>query len=411
MKTLMACFSLLFLLGEGNFQSKPPNTDLKDSLESLKQFVANRNGGAETLESSGPNGCEVKITHHHAADPKTGMTEFWSSLSFSFADVDPNGIEIKPANKMKPILRDGDSAIWYHITNYLESIQDDDTMFHTHYPRSKFYFVAADKDAMKVAELVKQIALLCGGKVSHLPAERIYEFDVSTPTVTPKDQPFVKPFLVRNREPYQICREISHDVKVDGSSAFMRYVTDRTLFYDVAAYPDPILGTPSQAVVHVKILETLDPIASKCGKLTETFDYVEALGPSTGWTSRRGYIEGPGSDFLEVVAPEEGDKYCTHKVVVYTVTGGDRSLGVTSWDDRSMKIIFSEQQKGFGGPGIHFGVVLLVRYLKNTNVPGCTAPPPAGYNTRHQRLKQVKLPDGSLFFEFDPNGNPSGTPH
>jgi hypothetical protein len=164
---------------------------------------------------------------------------------------------------------------------------------------------------------------------------------------------------------------------------------------------------------NVKIIETLDRAKSNCGELAAAFPNPDAIGPSYGWVRQRDYIKGDIGDTVEVHAPEPNKVYCTHKVVVYTREGGNGHITVYSWDMKSMAVTISENRQGElpGAAGEHLGIFLYVRFLNRRNIPECTAPPPAGFNQRHQRLRLVNLSDGSIFFEYDPNNNPSDTPH
>jgi hypothetical protein len=175
-----------------------------------------------------------------------------------------------------------------------------------------------------------------------------------------------------------------------------------------------VFGSISSISGSETILEVLDKAASTCPKPREAFPTYSEIGPSTSWGKATAYAESSAmlgnsplaGGELVVKAALDTSVYCTHKVVITSVEGY-REIGVNRWDDHSMTIGYGVKQTGAGDPGSHIALSLLVRYLdKRFASPqewqklGCTAPPPPNFNTKHQRLRQTKLADGSIFFEY-----------
>jgi hypothetical protein len=162
MKIAILSVAFAIMSAAGMAQSQP--SDLKGTLESLYALMAKESNGAVKLESSGTDGCEVKIVHHTSADPATGRKESISWLSFSFADIDPSAMEVLPHVDLLGRRLDGKSRVWYHTTNFAYIVKDYDSQFpDSHYPRSGFFVVVDDAIAPKVASDLKQAAQLCGG--------------------------------------------------------------------------------------------------------------------------------------------------------------------------------------------------------------------------------------------------------
>jgi hypothetical protein len=418
---LLILFSLsLSSLGRVGKEMSTSNEWLARLKSATEKATDSQQPAQVHFESSG-NGCSVAIQEHFDRttdeDGNERLPDHRADVSFSLSDIDPFDIQVTAL-----VTR---SEVSFHTFNYVESIKTIDTGFPSDVRSSHdFYFIApqgrdlsvdeevdaAKQIANEFAEALKRAAEACGGKKSQSP---LPDFVATLEVPAALSPPVGDVFVNQNerlspRMNYSLCKEVSRDVKLVGSSFFQRsFFHANDVIYYVGTYPDAVFGKVSTASAQIKVLEVSDPKDPRCPPQDKEFATLVQRGPSYGWASDHRYFSvsnqsGSTAREYEVVdvnaEPGTDRVYCTHKFVINSATS-DTGYKLIKWTPQSMMVSIGLKQN-FGGPGPHIDATLYVKYVPRQDRDSfeCTEPAPSDWDKYPYALEK-RLPDGSIMFE------------
>jgi hypothetical protein len=278
-------------------------------------------------------------------------------------------------------------------------------------PQSRSFIgrVPTQELSEQIAASFKAAVLVCGGKPSDdsLP-DTVVDVDLKAESKTAG----AADFAVKNvhlQSPYRFCKEITHDVQLEGLAKFERKTITSNgkpdwVEFSVETDPDTVLLNISRATVHIKLLEVVDPVASKCPAYEAAFSDESQDGPSYGWVRMHGYAENPHSDFLDVHAVDPANEtYCDHKVVI-TNQGGDRNyFSLQAWTKTTMRVFYGANSGvGLDNAGSNIGLTLYARFVDSKRLAkhpewfACTGTSPEKFQAAS--ISKLKLSENIFRF-------------